>query len=101
MTEYEEKTATCRKAEFVFNGESSFALYLDFGFDEYHGTSFYITDYGQVEEIRKSINKNKTGLSKDMLNNNNLKDLVGRSARIQSAGIGTKCIFNGFMESKN
>lgn len=97
-TEYEENIAVCKRAQFVFTKDDSFALYLDFNFDDYHSTSFYITSYAEVEAIRKIINKNKMGFDRDSLDNNDLKELIGKSARVKTAGIGTRCIFNGFIE---
>lgn len=98
MIQYEEKIAICKQAKFVFTKQDSFGLYLEFSFDEYHGTAFYISSYAEVETIRKTLNKDKTGMSQDSLAKDDLKSLIGRSAKILTSGIGTKCIFKGFVE---
>lgn len=98
MTEYEEKTAMCKRAEFVYTEQDSFGLYLEFSFDDYHGTSFYISSRAEVEEIRKMLNKDKTGMAQDSLSNKDLKPLIGKSVKILTSGIGTKCIYKGFLK---
>ncbi len=88
----------CKGAEFVFNTEGSFALYVDFKLPESSSAvSFYLSDYASVNEITKFLNKNKTGMAKDSMNNEGIKKLIGKKARILTSGIGTRCYFNGFV----
>ena len=99
---YDRLVGVCKGAEFTFNTEGSFALYLDFklarGFtDSEHAVSFYLSDYASVNEITKLLNKNKTGMAQDSLNNEDLKKLIGLKANILDGGIGSKCYFNGFV----
>ena len=96
MIEYKEETAICRKAHFVFTTNDSFGLYLEFSFDKTHFTSFYISSYAEVETIRKILNKGKTGFDEDSLDDNDLNGLIGKSAKILTSGLGTRCIFKGF-----
>ena len=98
MTEYKEEIAKCTGAHFVFTKQDSFGLYLEFSFGQRHGTAFYISSYAEVESIREILNKDKTGMAEDSLSDKELIGLVGRSAKILTAGIGSKCIFKGFME---
>lgn len=99
---YEHIVAVCRGAEFTFNTEGSFALYLDFKLDEHdsRSVSFYLSDYASVNEITKLLNKNKTGMAKDSLDNEGLKKLIGLKANVITGGIGTKCYFNGFVHEE-
>ena len=97
---YDRLVGVCKGAEFTFNTEGSFALYLDFKLldeDSDHDVSFYLSDYASVNEITKLLNKNKTGMAQDSLNNEDLKKLIGLKANILDGGIGSKCYFNGFV----
>lgn len=91
----------CKGAEFTFNTEGSFALYLDFKLPKSDSAvSFYLSDYASVNEITKFLNKNKTGMAKDSMNNEGIKKLIGKKARILTGGIGSRCYFNGFNHDK-
>ncbi len=95
---YDHLVGVCKGAEFTFNTEGSFALYLDFKLpDSDHAVSFYLSDYASVNEVTKLLNKNKTGMAQDSLNNEDLKKLIGLKANILDGGIGSKCYFNGFV----
>lgn len=96
--EYVQAIAVCKQAHFVFTKQDSFTLYLEFEFGENHGTGFYLSSYAQLDEIRKMLNKNKTGMSRDSIDQEDLDKLVGKTARIQTAGLGSKCLFGGFIE---
>lgn len=94
----EQVIGICQGAEFTFNTEGSFALYLDFKLPESTtAVSFYLSDYASVNEITKFLNKDETGMAKDAMSNEGLKKLIGKKATILTAGIGTKCYFNGFI----
>lgn len=98
MTEYTEEIGKCTQAKFVFTKQDSFTMYLEFEFGGHHITGFYISSYAEMEEIRKMLNKHKTGMSQDSIDNYDLDRLIGKTAKIQSAGLGSKCIYNGFVE---
>jgi len=95
---YNRVVAVCKGAQFTFNTEGSFALYLDFKLPESDSAvSFYLSDYASVNEITKFLNKNKTGMAKDSINNEDLKKLIGLKSNVLTGGLGTKCYFNGFV----
>lgn len=94
-----EVTGICKDAQFVFNTGSSFALYLEFKIPETESAvCFYLSDYASIMQITKILNKDQTGFTKDLLDNCDLKELIGMKAKIYSAGIGTKCFFSRFID---
>lgn len=91
----------CIKAQFVFDKNCGFAIYLDFTLDTTsmaNSVSFYITDLIQTREILDMLNKDKTGYAKSAIDARDLKKLVGRTAKILSGGLGSKCYFEGWVQ---